>query len=98
MSTILAGHFEVTELECPAISPYILRRQEPQRSKQELIGHAGRVKLECSEHCRAWERKNWMYKKHASHLGGEILNVPHLKGQVKGREVNAHEQLGQMKR
>jgi hypothetical protein len=39
-----------------------------------------------------------MYKKHASHLEGERLNVPHLKGQVKGREVNAHEQLGQMKR
>jgi hypothetical protein len=47
--------------------------------KQELIGHAGGVKLECSEHYRAWERKKELdAQEYASQLGGERLNVPHL--------------------
>lgn len=62
------------------------------------MGHAGAWKLECSEYCRAWKGKIWMYKKHANHLERGRLNVPHLEGQLKGREVDAHEQVGRMKR
>ena len=58
--------------------------QEVRNSNVQNIVEYGKERVGCTRTCES--------------SGKGELNVPRLEGQLKGREVNAHEQFGQVKR